>query len=185
MVRSRFRGLLHQAEARLRLYLKKGRRLQEKTADRWAIPYIDAVIADDERAVEEQGRPRISIDFSGLERIRADALETCDSLLTEDELQEETTAATPAASPAAEENASSLPLDQTQLAILRTLLAGGDVGEILRGSRLTPSLLADAVNEIMLDEIGDTVLLCEDDRLCIVEDYAEDVARLLGGTTHD
>ena len=34
----------------------------------------------------------------------------------------------------------------------------------------------------MFDEIGDTILVCEDDQLSIVEDYREDLARLLGGT---
>ena len=44
-----------------------------------------------------------------------------------------------------------------------------------------PSLVADAVNEALYDEIGDTVLNCEDDELALVEDYREDLWRMLGG----
>ena len=43
-----------------------------------------------------------------------------------------------------------------------------------------PSVLADAVNEALFDEIGDTVLLCEDDRLILVDDYIGDLEQLLG-----
>ena len=47
-----------------------------------------------------------------------------------------------------------------------------------------PSLEADAINEAFLEEIGDTVLLCEDDKLFLVDDYREDLERILGGTSH-
>ena len=44
-----------------------------------------------------------------------------------------------------------------------------------------PSIIADAVNEALFDEIGDTVLSCDDDRLSLVEDYRDDLTRMLGG----
>ena len=47
-----------------------------------------------------------------------------------------------------------------------------------------PSIAADAVNEAFFDEIGDTVVLCEGDALVLVEDYMEDIQRLLGGNTN-
>ena len=70
-------------------------------------------------------------------------------------------------------------LDDTQLAALRALLAGEDPGPMLRARRVMPSLLADAVNEALLDEFGDTVLDCDGDRLSLVEDYAAELSRLL------
>jgi hypothetical protein len=45
-----------------------------------------------------------------------------------------------------------------------------------------PSLAADAINEAMMDEIGDTVLISEGDTLILVEDYIEDIRQYLGGT---
>ena len=43
-----------------------------------------------------------------------------------------------------------------------------------------PSMVADAINEAMFDEIGDTVLSCEDDVLSLVDDYRDDIAQLIG-----
>ena len=42
-----------------------------------------------------------------------------------------------------------------------------------------PSIAADAINEALFDEFGDTVLSCDDDKLVIVEDYREDLLDLL------
>ena len=37
------------------------------------------------------------------------------------------------------------------------------------------------INEALFDEIGDNVLECEGDRITLVEDYREDLARMIGG----
>ena len=170
--KKRLQGFLHEADAKLRSYRKTGRSLRENAADAWASPYIDAVIAAD----REASRPRLRIDLSGLERIRRDAAETCESLLTEEETKEREE--TPALAPAE----SDLPLDAVQLAILRALLEGADAAPILRAQHRMPSIEADAINEAVFDEIGDSVLLCEGDALILVEDYIEDLRELLGGT---
>lgn len=183
-----FQGFLHEADARLRRYLKTGRYLKESAADAWAVPYIDAAAAADRKAAEEAARPKITIDFSGLDRIRRDALATRDSLLTEEDLEEisGTTAASPAAEEKPAETAASpacgIPLDEVQIRILRVLLEGGDPAGIIREHHLMPSIVADAINEAFFDEIGDTVLLCEGDALALVEDYTEDIRNHLGGT---
>ena len=44
-----------------------------------------------------------------------------------------------------------------------------------------PSVIADTINERFYEEIGDTVVLCENDILHIVEDYREDLEMILGG----
>ena len=76
---------LHETDRRLRLYLKTGHPLKERKEAAWAVPYIEAVIEADRKAKIEAARPKISIDFSGLDKIRKDALETQDSLLTKEE----------------------------------------------------------------------------------------------------
>ena len=194
--RERFRGFLHEADARFRRWLKTGRYLRESPADAWAAPYIDAVIAAEEKARLEAARPKITIDFSGLEQIRRDAGVTRESLLTEAERDGAETPAADAAAgpggppapqppepepvPAEPAGNPDLPLDALQIQLLRTLLAGGDPAPLIRERRLMPSVLADAVNEALFDEIGDTVLLCEDDRLILVDDYIGDLEQLLG-----
>ena len=76
---------LHETDRRLRLYLKIRHPLKERKEAAWAVPYIEAVIEADRKAKIEAARPKISIDFSGLDKIRKDALETQDSLLTKEE----------------------------------------------------------------------------------------------------
>ena len=188
-------SFLHETDARLRRYLKTGRYLREKTADEWAVPYIEAVIEADRQALIEASRPKITIDFSGLDRIRRDSLITRDSLLTEEDREEsesygapEPVEAEPGAAVETHEEpepaaaVSDLPLDPTQLQILRALMEGRDPSDIIRENHLMASVAADAINEALFDEIGDTVLLCEGDRLLLLDDYIEDLMQLLGGT---
>ena len=42
-------------------------------------------------------------------------------------------------------------------------------------------MTADMINEAMFDEIGDTIVACDNDTLSLVEDYREDLTWLLGG----
>ncbi len=44
-----------------------------------------------------------------------------------------------------------------------------------------PSVVADAINEALFDEIGDNVVECDGDSLAVVDDYREDVLRMFGG----
>ena len=190
-------GFLHEADARLRRYLKTGKYLRENEADAWAIPYIDGVIEEEMKALIEAARPKITIDLSGLDKIRRDALTTRDSLLIGDEADYEEApvaalppaeepaedeAPAPAVLPSEEAETNDGPLDRVQKEILRALLAGQDAGDIIRENYLMPSLAADAINEAMMDEIGDTVLISEGDTLILVEDYIEDIRQYLGGT---
>ena len=178
--RNLFRSLLHGTEQKLRLYLGTGRRLKEDPKDAWVLPYIDAVIRDDRLATEEAARQKITIDLSGLEQIRRDAITTRDSLLTEEDLPEAEEKDVPAEE-ATEETLPGIALDAVRVRILRELLAGGTAAEIMRLHHRLPSLEADAVNEALYDEIGDTVVLCEDDRLLLVDDYREELLQLIGG----
>ena len=182
-------AFLHEADCRFRRYLKTGRYLQEKEADAWALPIINAAIQTDRKSVLEASRPKITIDLSGLEKIRSDALTTQNSLLTETETMPDL----PIEAPHTEEPDvperieepelnTALPLDPVYVKILRKLLRDEPVQDMIREQHLMPALIADTVNELFYDEIGDTVLLCEDDRLAVVDDYREDIKQLIGGT---
>ena len=185
-MKSLFAAFLHEADCRFRRYLKTGRYLQAKEADAWADPLIEAAVQADRKAVLEASRPKITIDLSGLDQIREDALSTQNSLLTETELQPDMPVREPAETfeePEApkEEPVTSLPLDPAYVKILRALLRNEDVKPLIAEQHLMPSLIADTVNEVFYDEIGDTVLLCEDDLLALVDDYREEVEGLIGG----
>ena len=183
--RDRLCALLHESDRQLRKYLKTGHYLRERPEERWAAPYAQAAINADRQAALEAARPKITIDLSGLDQIRRDALTTRDSLLTEEERQElseseRAESAAPAEHGPADSSAEPA-LDELQTKILTALLRGEPVKECITAQHLMPSLVADAINEALFDEIGDTVLDCDGDTLAIVEDYREDLERMLGG----
>ena len=182
-----FSEFIHAADCRFRRYLKTGRYLQAKDAEAWVLPVIEAAAEADRKAVLEASRPKITIDLSGLDQIRKDALSTQNSLLTEEELQAEPQPVNTVPEPEEKsdgfenEPEPALPLDPVHIQILQRLLNGTSVQELIRQNHLLPAVIADTVNEVFYDEIGDTVLLCENDSLYLVDDYREDVEQLLKG----
>ena len=234
----RIKSFLHEADHQIRAYLKSGRYLIGKPEGEWAAPFIKAAIEDDRRAAAEAAKPKITIDLSGLERIRQEANATRDSLLTDEERREleeyseyskhttgkesdrnreskinietgihkmsvlqsgpdEVSCVDAAVNPRTESSAGreinikkSAGIgreDQTGQAgglssaytdILRILFDGGSPDALIREKHLMPSIVADAINEALFDEIGDIVITCEDDRLSLVEEYEADLADL-------
>ncbi|MBQ8179112.1 MAG: TerB N-terminal domain-containing protein [Candidatus Methanomethylophilaceae archaeon] len=59
---------------------------------------------------------------------------------------------------------------------LRALVLGGDTGAILKRAGTVAPRVEDSINTVALDTVGDTVL--EDGE--VVEDYADDIGRVLG-----
>lgn len=200
-------GFLHEADLLLRQYLKTGRPLKEKWEDKWAAPMIRAFIETDRKRVLEESRPKINLDLSNLDKIRRDAEVTRDSLLTDEELQEirrtapveeamrqedmtrqeDTTQQKEMTQPEETENdhedlLPSLPLDPVHTRILLGLLKGRDIRNLIKENHLMPSLAADTINEAMFDDIGDNIVLSDDDSLSLVEDYREDIEFMLGET---
>ncbi len=183
-------GFLHETDRRLRLYLKTGSALVERPEEQWAAPFVNAVIEADKQAKIEAAKPKVTIRFDDLERIRLDAQEIRDKLLIEEDLPE-----MPAVSakespnediirteePDGREDMPDLPLDEKQLRLLRTLLEGGSVREMITAEHGMPSVIADAVNEALFDMIGDSVVECDGDEITLVEDYRDDIIRILGG----
>lgn len=194
-------GLLKETDRRLRLYLKTGHPLKERKEAAWAVPYIEAVIEADRQAKIKAARPKITIDFSGLDKIRQDALETQDSLLTEEEnpaaavdnaLCKNSDASMPPESAVPTEPSStdirdstsipsgiSLPLDDMQIQLLQMLLRGEPVRELIAALHGMPSVIADAINEALFDYIGDNIVEYDGETLTLVEDYRENVSKLL------
>lgn len=177
--RSRFRherleALLHEADRQLRQYLHVGRPLREKKDGDWVKPRIAAFLEEDRRAQLEAARPKLTLDPAGLERIRRNASVTRDWLLTEDEALEPEAPAETAAAVCG--------LDSLHTAVLAALLRGEAPTAQLNAAGLPPAVVADTINEAFYDELGDSVLECDGSALRLVEDYREELARILGGT---
>ncbi len=201
----RVHAIVHEADRQIRRYLKTGHYLREKKGEEWVTPYVEAVIGADRTAAEEAAKPKITIDLSGLDKIRRDAQITRDSLLTEDEMREQAPeqALEQAAGPDAQQKerkfvqpvtlevsegpmveeipaATEIPeLDDVYTQILLSVMRGEPVAGLIRQKALMPSVVADAINEALFDEIGDNVLSCEGDEIMLVEDYREDLERIL------
>ena len=201
----RVHAIVHEADRQIRRYLKTGHYLREKKGEEWVTPYVEAVIEADRAAAEEAAKPKITIDLSGLDKIRRDAQITRDSLLTEDEMREQLPeqalqqAAGPAAKqkeqqivqpvivevpegPMEEERSAAIEipdLDDVHAKILLSVMRGEPVAELIRQKALMPSVVTDAINEALFDEIGDNVLTCEGDEITLVEDYREDLESIL------
>ena len=183
--RRMIRSFLHEADARLRRYLKTGHYLKEKPADEWLIPGIESAIEAEKAAIIEASRPHITIDLSGLDHIREDADVTRDRLLTEEEMSEQEDAGRGPASMLEDRKPAELLLDDDGMQIMRILLEGGDPSDMLKARHLMPSVEADRISERLFDEIGDNIVVCEDGKLSLVEDYIEDLQRLFGGTINE
>ncbi len=197
--KDRFRLLLHGADRVFRRALKTGRYLKARSGDEEAAACAEAVMAAERRAAEEAARPVIRIDLSELAQIRREAMITRDSLLTEEDKAEApavSAQAEPEKEPAdgPEETAGTEPspaeaagggavriegLDDLHGQILAALLRGQDAGAMIRAHRLMPSVVTDTINEALFDEVGDSVLECEGEEITVVEDYREDILRLL------
>ena len=213
--RYRVHAIVHEADRQIRRYLKAGHYLKVKKGEEWITPYVEAVIEADRAAAVEAAKPKITIDLSGLDKIRRDAQITRDSLLTEDEMREQAPeqmmklapeqapqqAEDPAVQheeqqivqpmilelpevPKEEEKSAEVEipsLDDTQAQILLSVMRGEPVAGMIREKALMPSVVTDAINEALFDEIGDRVLMCEGDEITLIEDYREDLELLLEG----
>ena len=193
----RVHAIAHEADRQLRRYLKTGSYLKEKQEEKWIAPFVEAVIEEDREAQIEAAKPKITIDLSGLDKIRRDAQITRDSLLTEEEMQEQAdrpvimplSVPEPEADeiPAAEEEKAvtiEIPfLEGMHAKILFSLMRGKTVAQLIRQNHLMPSVVTDSINEAMFDEIGDNILECDGDEITLVEDYREDLEEILGINT--
>lgn len=185
---SLLKSLLAAFDRKFRIYLNTGRRMKRREEDAWAEVFADEAIAQDQKELKKASVENIRIDRGGLDQIRSDALKTLDSLLSEEEkkemaslLEEEK----PVEQESAPDEAENGLLDEIQMEILRALLDGQPAEPILKRVHLLPSLAADAINEALMDEIGDTAVQCENDTLSLVEDYREEIAALTGGNRND
>lgn len=132
-----------------------------------------------EQAARQREQEKLKIDYSALERIRADAAITREKLRveeeeeTEEDLPQEIPEPVPEATPAADA-APGCPLNASEYRLMQCLLYGGDTGWIQREG-LMESILLDSINEKLYDIFQDTVI--EDAE--IVEDYIDELKEMI------
>lgn len=189
--RAIFCGLIHEADRKLRLYLKTGHPLTAKSDERWASAHVDKVIEIDRKEKLEKSKPKITISFDSLDKIRQDALITMDSLLSEEEkdIIEEVKEVdiTVDDKPKREifENKCSIALEETEFQIISLLLNDKPVDDIIAKKMSLPEVLADKINEVFFEEIGDNVVECDLGKITLIEDYRQDVERIIKGAINE
>ncbi|MBO8435790.1 MAG: TerB N-terminal domain-containing protein [Spirochaetes bacterium] len=167
-----FSAFIHEADKVLRKYLHLGHPLKDKSDDALAEKYIKAAIAAYEMEKKEEAKPKTDFSLMNLERIREESLIIRDSLLTEEEVQDDE-------APSHPDNDNKSKISYTQ--ILKILLAGKSPESYMQKYHLLPSVVADAINEAYFDEIGDSIVQSDGKTLELVDDYADDVRAIIGG----
>ncbi len=138
----------------------------------------------------------VKIDMSRLGEIRRDAAVTRDSLIVEEENvfpepeaapgataeaeKPERPKASPAVQPAPASSApADTPFDPDEYFFLHALLYGEEWRSRLKERHIQLSMLADSINEKMMDLIGDTVIEFAGDDPEIIEDYTEELREMI------
>lgn len=172
--------ILRAVDRQLRDSLDYPHPLKEHGDPKYLTKMIERVIAE-YLAWRRAHEPRhVEIDLSKLADIRSAAAETREALLIDEERESgaaaglvPTTAPEPA--PTQAEKSRALGLTAEELSLLEALLAGQ------APQTASADLLVDAINEKLLDLVGDVVVeFDETGTPRLVEDYAEDVREALG-----
>ena len=174
--------LMREVDRLLREAAGWGRPLKPGALDAETMDVLRRVVADWDGQRREALRPKVEVRFDLLAGIRSDAAHTEARLLEgqeeEDELPPEPEAPQIPA-PSEEESAPPAGLTADELQFLTLLLTGGDWKGFCTGQRLLPALLADTINEKLMETFGDTVIVGDDTAPAVLEDYAEELRDLL------
>ena len=196
-------AILRETDRRLRLSLRVTPKIAPKPMDKEMQDAIQQVINDWLAERAEALRPKVTVDFTKLDRIRDDAAAVRDALLTDEEREDANGVGAPVeVHPAAEEQSSSTAASEQssstaaseqssskaaadtlfsteEQSFLRLLLHGGDWQTYLRQQHKPLGVMMDAVNNKAMDWLGDVVLEDDGEGPKVIEDYVEDIEKEL------
>ena len=217
--RQKINHLLHEIDRLIRQATHAGRPLKPQEVPDYELTAIKQALKQyrEERIIAR--RPKLDLSHAHLQKIRDDASETKESLLTEEEraaeaeeaanetvnaasqsvvkpspaasqetLDEEPVNEEPVEQPsvdltpslADDDEDSQLNLSADEQYFLTHLLKGQPWQDYVRSHHLMASILADSINDKMMDEIGDTVIEFDDQgQPAIVDDYRPDLEEIL------
>lgn len=177
--------LMHEIDRLTRQSFGLGRPLKPRKIEDEFLTAIKQGIKVYRQKAEEAKRPKIKINFADLGQIRADASQTRDSLLTDEEKQMEREeeqaelAQKKKAAQAAKPKINTYNLNKDELYFLLALLKKQPYQDYLKKHHLMASILADQINDKLFDEIGDSVIeFNEKDQPQIIADYQPDLENM-------
>ena len=83
------------------------------------------------------------------------------------------------------ENKYNIALEETELQIISLHLNDKSVDDIIAKKMSLPEVLADKINEVFFEEIGDNVVECDLGKITLIEDYRQDVERIIKGAINE
>lgn len=175
---------LHEVDRLVREKLKLGRAIKSRFIDQAVLRAIERGIEIYQKQKEKAKIDQIKIDFSDLDKIRANASVTRDSLLTDEEKQLEQEEQREEVKKQDQEAKASINqddygLDRDEIFLLMSLLQEKPWQDYVKEHHLMVSILADSINEKLFDEIGDNVIeFNQQDQPQIIEDYEEDLKEI-------
>lgn len=192
----KFRSFYRGVDRLLRLHFKTGGYLKENPDEDWVAPIVEAAFKAVERKKIEEARQKVTIDVSHLARIREDADITKDSLLVEEEVEDSELIFEKPVGGSTVQNIEEISavegltvvdehpvissLTPVQVSILKTLLGGDSISQMIKEQHLMASVVADSINETFFEEIGDNILESDGTQVTLVDDYIDDVAAMMG-----
>lgn len=151
-----------------------------ETWNKLIISEFKSYLLEQEYIKKEKQRKSVKIDRSLLAGIRSDSDDTREKLMTDDERGEEETEPenhVDELSPAEEKKN---PFSPLQTEFLSVILSGGNLKAFAKSNGCFVSGLADEINEITLELLGDTAVDCDGSSAEIIEDYINDIKELAG-----
>ncbi|MBR4215992.1 MAG: TerB N-terminal domain-containing protein [Bacteroidales bacterium] len=190
-----FSNFIGAVDYKLRKYFGTGGAMKNSEAYQPFFDYIDKAI----KYCEDQSRPKINVNLSSLDQIRTDSVETCESLLTEEDrldwsvdgssanIKEDGSSAKISVDVSSAKTEDAPVIGQTsrlhsssiENQILIALLQNTSITEIIKTNHLMPTILAERINEMYFDEFADNVVDCDGSTITLIYDYVEDLKNLL------
>lgn len=171
---AKLNDLLKTIDAVLREVFGYGHPIKLETETKWILKLIREeaqALLDEKKAAEAR---KITIDYSKLSKIRADAAVTREKLIVDEDLEEDEPAPIPEP-PAAATAENDTPLTDTEYRLMQCLLYGGNLGWVQAEGHIL-SVLLDSINDKLYDDFLDSVV---DDTPAIIEDYIEDLKEMV------
>jgi len=181
VLRSEWSKLISETDRLLRIATRYGRHIKQRTGLTFDPETIKEAIREYLKEKKEASKPVVNIDMDILTSIRDDAALTRDSLLVEEDIEEETEEelfAVPEEEQYEEEFDDTLFTKEEKI-LLKALLEGKDPRSLETLKNVSLSLLCDEINEKLMDEIGDTVIEFDGDDPVLIEDYIEDIREMI------
>ena len=76
-------------------------------------------------------------------------------------------------------------LREKDIEILSLLLSDKSIDDIISTNMILPEVIADEINERFFEVIGDNVVECDLGKITLIEDYRQDVERLIKGVINE